>query len=221
MPRTVVLGEKPGKRYVSWSLRCKRIRRSCHVSSISKNHKTRGQQGFHKKNSSFLPTIFGEEAKNEYTVIFSGVLVLALTSLSMAADDPFVGTWKLNVEKSSISAGEIRYETRCTIEARENGQAVKDAVTNDGQAIPDVLVVTFDGKDYPPPSRGKQQRVITYTATRIDANTIEVVNKIGGVKVVGSFRDVISEDGSTLTRTVKALTSRGANPTSILLYEKE
>jgi hypothetical protein len=63
IPRTVVLGEKPGNRYVSWSLRCKRIRKSCHVSSTIKNHKTRGQQGFHKKNSCFLPTIFGEEAE--------------------------------------------------------------------------------------------------------------------------------------------------------------
>jgi hypothetical protein len=62
MPRMVVVGKKPGKRYVSWSLRCKPIRRSCHVSSISKNHKTCGQQGVHKKNSCFLPTIFGEEA---------------------------------------------------------------------------------------------------------------------------------------------------------------
>ena len=149
------------------------------------------------------------------------VLLLSLATAVMAADDPFVGTWKLNVEKSSISVGEIRYETRFTVEARENGQVVKDAVTNDGQAIPDDLVVTFDGKDYPLPSRGKQQRVITYAATRIDVNTIEVVNKISGAKIVGSFRDVISEDGGTLTRTVKALTARGENLTSVLLYEKE
>ena len=62
MPRTVVLGEKPGKRYVSWSLRYKRIRRSCHVSSRIRNHKTQGQQGLHDENSGFLPTHFGEEA---------------------------------------------------------------------------------------------------------------------------------------------------------------
>ena len=54
MPRMVVAGEKPGKRYVSWSLRCDRIGRSCHVFARFRYHKTRFQQDFYEKISCFL-----------------------------------------------------------------------------------------------------------------------------------------------------------------------
>jgi hypothetical protein len=62
-PLTTVLGENPGKRYVSWSRRRNCIYKSCHVSSGLKTHKTHGQQGSHENYMHYLPTSFGEDPK--------------------------------------------------------------------------------------------------------------------------------------------------------------
>jgi len=48
MPRTVERGRKPGKRYVSWSLRSGRIHKSCHVFSGRKDAKNHVSQAFHQ-----------------------------------------------------------------------------------------------------------------------------------------------------------------------------
>jgi hypothetical protein len=131
------------------------------------------------------------------SVVFANtmVLVLALATVSIAAD-PFVGTWKLDVG-SCTSQNPPPKSQIINIESQENGlKFVTDTVTADGKAIHGEFMRVFDGKDY---LVGAEFDDFTVAFTRIDANTIEAVNKLSG-KEISRWKDVVSDDGKRMTR---------------------
>jgi len=82
-------------------------------------------------------------------IIVVTIFVLALATAALAADNPFVGTWKLNVERSSKAANSPKSDTYKS-EAIENGLKItRDAVNADGTTVHTEQVVVFDGKDHP------------------------------------------------------------------------
>jgi hypothetical protein len=75
-------------------------------------------------------------------------------------------------------------------------------------------MLTEDGKDYPD-SRGD-----TAVYTRIDANTLEYVEKKDG-KEVWRGRVVISKDGKTETETIRAKDAKGQAVTIVMVSERQ
>ena len=62
-------------------------------------------------------------------------LVLAMATAAMAAEDPYAGTWKLNVAKSRFAPGQVRKSEVNVIEIQGNLlKIVGDRVDADGKA---------------------------------------------------------------------------------------
>src|ERR1022692_2701569 len=77
------------------------------------------------------------------------VMCFAGLTLSFAADNPHMGTWKLNEAKSKIGAG-IPKNTMVVYAA--DGDKVKatvDGVDGEGKPTHNEWTGKFDGKDYP------------------------------------------------------------------------
>jgi hypothetical protein len=140
---------------------------------------------------------------------------------SLWAADPFVGTWKLNVAKSTFSGPPPKSDT-VKIEAQENGvKVVGDGVDAEGKPTHAETAVKYDGKDYPyTTTRTGAPSDLTNAVKKIDANTHEDTLKQGG-KVVLTVLEVVSKDGKTMTRTLKRRNPQGQDVTSIQVLDKQ
>lgn len=152
------------------------------------------------------------------------LICLSLGSAARAADDPLIGTWKLNAAKSKYSPGPpvksaiIKYEA-VGGDALRN---IRDETDANGKTIHSEYTSKFDGKDYPVsgelgggnPPRG------TITAKRIDAYTTENINKLDG-KVTSTSRRIVSKDGMTLTIIVKGTDGKGHPINNTVVYDRQ
>src|SRR2546423_14707810 len=79
---------------------------------------------------------------------FGKLLGLALAvSISVLAADPFVGTWKLNEQKTSVNAGKSPSNRTTRYEAVPNG--IRIVMQGEGITGSDQVTLFFDGKDHP------------------------------------------------------------------------
>jgi hypothetical protein len=141
------------------------------------------------------------------------IFTFALATAALAAD-PFVGTWKLNLEKSKFPPSqELKSATHKT-EARDNGlKSTYVIVDAAGKSSHIVFDFKFDGKDYAD-SRGD-----TAVYTRINANAYEYVEKKGG-KEAWRGRILVSKDGKTETETIKVKDAKGQEFSIIIVSDK-
>jgi len=132
------------------------------------------------------------------------------------AQNPHMGTWKLNEAKSKIPAGMMK---NTTVTYAEEGDSVK--VTTDG-TLGDKPVKTewtgkFDGKDYPLTG---DPTADSRSYTKVDDRTLTLDNKKDG-KVTTHGRIVVSPDGKTRTLTASGKDSAGKKITSTAVYDKQ
>ncbi len=106
--------------------------------------------------------------------------ILVLTALAAAqSKDPFVGTWHLNVAKSKYNPGPGPKATTSTYEMAGKGYKISVKTEPASGAAQEWSYTTnLDGKDSP--ITGNNPNADTAAAKRIDANTLEIVNKKGG-----------------------------------------
>jgi hypothetical protein len=137
-------------------------------------------------------------------VLFRVILLVAVAGVAatvlIAADPPYVGTWKLNPARSNFG------ETTVTYEAMADGQM---KVTVSGQSF------TFkaDGKDYATPFGS----VTAWKA--VDASTWEVTNK-ADAKLTGTATYKLAADGKTLTVDNKNIMPSGETTRDTAVYER-
>ena len=157
--------------------------------------------------------------KHILVVMAAMVFVLALATVAMAADDPFVGTWKLNLAKSKFNPPSSALKSDMVkIEAQDNGlKFTFDRVDVEGKDIHIEQAPKFDGKDYPVKGAATGS---TVSLRRIDANTFEQVEKKDG-KEGARVLVVVSKNGRTSTATSKEKNEKGRDITSIILYDKQ
>lgn len=149
------------------------------------------------------------------TVGFSFILCLAAGAFCLAADDPMMGTWKLNEAKSKISPGAPKNTTVVYAAAGDQIKITVDGTDADGKPSHSEWTGKFDGKDYP----------VTGDATadmrsyKKDGKDLELTNKKDG-KVTVTGKVVISADGKTRTVTLSYTDAKGAKMTSTSVYDK-
>ncbi len=114
-------------------------------------------------------------------------LLLLLNSGLIAADNPFTGTWKLDMSKSDFSGETIRYQPL-------KGNMVR--FTGGGETY----IFTLDGQPHP----GLFGRIVSVKQT--DTNTWQRTTEFKG-KILSETTVALSPDGNTLTET-----SRGTRP---------
>ena len=151
-------------------------------------------------------------------------IVLAAAALTLAvvanaqSKDPFVGTWRLNVAKSKYT-GPAPKSITSTYEAA--GQGYKVSVRNEpasGAMQQYSYTTSLDGKDSP--ITGNNPNADAVAVKRIDANTLELVNKKGG-KVTTTQRNVVSPDGKTRTVTTTGTDPQGQKVNNVGVFEKQ
>jgi hypothetical protein len=146
-------------------------------------------------------------------------LTLAISPL-LAQNDPWVGTWKLNVAKSRYTGTSTpKSETR-TVVAQGNGyQVTYEGIAADGSRISFSLTSNFDGKDSPI-SGTAPFGADTIATKRVDAYTITSVIKKAG-KEIRTVVNVVSKDGKVTTQTGKGTNEQGQPISYMAVWDRQ
>ena len=138
-----------------------------------------------------------------------GLLLLFALAL-VAADNPFIGTWKLNVAKSKFNPGPPLQSQTVTIGA--DNKVEVSGVDGKGQTVnwsytfaPGEATIT-----------GIPDATVIETRT---GNTVDHAWKMG--KSIEKGRGVISKDGKTMTYTLTGTNADGKKISDRSLYEKQ
>ena len=156
---------------------------------------------------------------------WAGRTALLLTCLSavapvaMAQIESRIGTWELDLDKSTFSPGPSpRRQTLTYRAAGKQWTALLQGIDAAGIPInPDVdnLVITFDGRDHPTATVDYE----TTTWQRVNASQYLVIRKKAG-KVVLTSSNGLSADGKTMTITTTGKNAAGQAVNNVRVYAK-
>lgn len=141
------------------------------------------------------------------------VLMLAFAGMSAAADEPYAGTWKLNVAQSKFQPGPPPQSETVTI--TPGSETAVKGVDAQGNAV-SWSFTPSEGVAVPITGRGPDATVVE---KRPNARTVDHVWKIGKLYAVG--RAVLSKDGKSFTYTQKGTDENGQPIHEVMLFEKE
>jgi hypothetical protein len=153
------------------------------------------------------------------TMALLGLAVAALPQVGFAQSNSSVGTWKLNLAKSTYSPGPLpRSLTRISEAVGQGFKSTFEGIDAQGNPIKAVFgVYLYDGKPYPVTG------VPSYDAAsykRVNDSTVEItVTKAG--KVVSTTTMVVSADGRTLTDTSTGVNANGQQVNNVSVYDKQ
>jgi hypothetical protein len=148
--------------------------------------------------------------------IISVALLFVAAAAVVAADNPHMGTWKLNEAKSKI-AGKAK-NTKVVYEAA--GDSVKvtvDGVDADEKPLHTEWTGKFDGKEYPVTGAAAGE---TRSYKKLSATTLSLADKKDG-KVYISGKITVSADGKSRTVSISTTDSKGKKVSNTYVYDKE
>jgi len=148
------------------------------------------------------------------------VLIVAMYAVAIAmaaAENPNMGTWKLNEAKSKFSPGATKNSTVVYEAAGDSVKVTTDGTSGDGKPVHTEWTGKFDGKDYPVTGGAAG---VTRSYKVIDAHTMEVTGKENG-KVTTSGKIVVAADGKSRTVNISGTDSSGKKFTSNAVYDKQ
>jgi hypothetical protein len=150
------------------------------------------------------------------TIIFTLLLCFVGAAVCFA-DDPQMGTWKLNEATSKIGAGSPKLTTVVYEAAGDSVKVTVDGTDGDGKPLHNEWTGKYDGKDYPVQG---DPTTDTRSYKKVNDHTLAFTNKKGD-KVTISGRGVVSADGKTRTVTLTGTDSKGKKYTSTAVYDKQ
>lgn len=155
-------------------------------------------------------------------VAFVGLLALvaACSTAQAQSPDPWIGTWKANLAKSTYNPGP-KPTVAGTVKMEPSAGEIKttiDASDPQGRPTHTENVGKFDGKDNP--VTGAPAPNTTIALKRINGRTFEAVGKVDGKPTV-TTRVVISADGKTLTATQTGKNPQGQNVHNVIVADKQ
>jgi hypothetical protein len=146
------------------------------------------------------------------------VFALGATTVASAADDPVIGTWTLNVDKSKYHDGTAPKSMTRTYSAGPAGTDMKvTGVAADGTAISQTVTLTYDGKDCAVTGGSVYD---TLSLTKINGSTVKSVLKKDG-KVVGHTTRAISGKGKVLTLSTALKTPKGGTTHDVAVFDRQ
>ena len=151
-------------------------------------------------------------------LVIGTVLAVGLPAVAAAqATDGLMGTWVLNVAKSSSSTGKMYPETR-TYSAVPNGYKWERAWSDStGKTNAVSGTVLYDGKFH-----ATSTAVDSNKATRIDANTTKTQNWNGRLRKIGNTcTRVVSAGGKTMTNTCAGTDAAGKPTNGVSVFDKK
>ena len=145
-------------------------------------------------------------------------LVTLFVGLTMCfAQNPNMGTWKLNEAKSKIPAGAPKNLTVKYEAAGDSIKATVDGVDGQGKPTHSEWTGKFDGKDYAVTGDPNSDM---RSLKQIDERTLELTVKKGG-KVTMTGRIVVAADGKSRTLTASGMDAAGKKIEATSVYDKQ
>jgi hypothetical protein len=153
------------------------------------------------------------------TLIFGTALAaVGLVHVAAQAADPVVGTWTLNVAKSTFNPGPApKSEMRTYVVVGKDITATSKGVDADGKPTSGQWTVNYDGMDRP--ITGSPD-IDALSLKRIDAFSAEFTQKKAGAVVATGTR-VISKDGKVMTITTKGTNAKGQAVNNVQVFDKQ
>src|SRR5450432_1257199 len=149
------------------------------------------------------------------------LVCFALPAALLAADNPALGTWKLNLEKSKFPAGMApKVLTRTLTADGDNVKYAFEGQASDGSDINYSFSVKYDGKDAEVTGTGAPMGTDHIAITRVNSHQFSAALKKGG-KPVATSTAVVSHDGKTSTVSTKGTGADGKPFKSTSLYDKQ
>jgi hypothetical protein len=160
------------------------------------------------------------------SVVVAALIVGGAAGFGAAAQtaDPFVGTWQLNLQKSSFPGPPPIRSHVLSFEQNGDGSIVGLFFELDDQGNRTAvakIVYRYDGKDYqdldvvagkPAPN--------SLAFTRVDSRTVDVVHKLNEGKLQFKERRTVSEDGRTMTFALSATDGSGRTVSVVQVFDR-
>lgn len=147
------------------------------------------------------------------------VLGTMVASAALWGADPFLGSWKVNLQKSQYGSRPAPKSSTTTCVAERGGasKCTNDTVNAQGQQLHWEYTAKADGKDYPVTGSPLFDAV---SFKQVNSRTRDITAKKAG-EVVGTVRLVISKDGKTGTATWSAKDPEGKPQTWTTVSERQ
>jgi hypothetical protein len=145
------------------------------------------------------------------------IAVMCLATLSFAAENPNMGTWKLNEAKSKIPAGAPKNTMVVYAAAGDSVKVTVDGVDGQGKPTHNEWTGKFDGKDYPLVGDPTGD---TRSYKTISDHKMDLTNKKDG-KPTTTGTIVISADGKSRTLTITGTDPAGKKVNYTAHYDKQ
>ena len=154
----------------------------------------------------------------------------ALAQTRAPSANSSLGTWKLNIEKSTYSPGVPPRSSVRQFTAVENGFIVSTISGISPQGIPTFALsaARYDGKDYPQYTQVTLTDMMvkgtktpnTQVYRIIDDYAVEITNKQNG-KVTTILTRTVSRDGRTMTMTTKGTNAQGQPINNVEVFDRQ
>lgn len=156
--------------------------------------------------------------KKVLSAAFVGLLLACGTTAWAADADPIVGTWKLDVQKSTFGGiPAVTSQVRTYSRSGQDLTLKMKTVSAAGKETTTQTTYKLDGKDHP--SMGNPD-FDSLAGTQIDPNTAEFTLKRGG-KDVGKIRRAVSKDGKTLMINYLYTNADGVKTSALTIFDKQ
>lgn len=158
--------------------------------------------------------------KRIVVVLVSLAALLAASPMAQTQADPWMGTWKVNLARSTYKPGPTP-TVGATIKMEPMASGFKttiDATNPQGQPTHTETVGKFDGKDNL--VTGAPVPGTTAAYKRINGRTFEVQGQVDGKPTI-TTRVTVSSDGKTLSATQTGKNAQGENVNNVIVAEKQ
>ena len=149
--------------------------------------------------------------------ILTTVAFCLIAAALCVAQNPNMGTWKLNEAKSKLAPGFAKNTTVVYAAAGDSVKVTTDGTDKDGKAFQTEWTGKFDGKPYPltgDPSADAR------AYTKVNDRALDLINSKGG-KPTTTGKIVVSADGKSRTLTASGTDAAGKKVTSVSVYDKQ
>jgi len=153
-------------------------------------------------------------------LMLAAVLAISIP-VAAQAQDPWIGTWKLNLAKSKYDPANLAPKSQTIRQEAVAGGGLKstlESVDAQGKSTRTEVTTMFDGKSSE--VKGAPDANTTRVYRRIDTRTYEYVQSVGG-KLTTTVRTVVAADGKTRTVTTTGKNPQGQTVNNVAFYDRE
>lgn len=143
-------------------------------------------------------------------ILVAVVVRASVVGQTVTDQEPRIGTWKLNLEKSQFAAGTAPQMQVRRLQSRRDGFVIFTQVGLDAEGNPTFIQTTykFDGKPYPEYTHTNLAEFAAMGTTPnrniyrlVDGYTVEIDRLDASGRVTATSKQSMSRDGRTLTVT--------------------